>query len=370
MVDLNAQRDTAQGSFRYESSNLRFSSPLFATLAGACAEDDDICGLGSAVRPGQPIALLILLATQYLLFRAPESKLADYFPSMTDTPKPADEAFPVFREFCLDRREALQHLLSTRTVNTNLVERASIILPASQYVASLTKEPLTLVEMCCSAGLNLLFDEYHYDYGVAGKVGRENAPVMLSCKVTGKSRPPIDAIPPVRYRVGIDLVKVDCSNPDGRMWMDAMLAPEWRIERARLRKALSLRADRDVRIVEGDMLSALPAILEELPGAPMILHTFCNGQWFAAAQGRLDEILRHASRHRDIHRIGVEIPDAEPPQEIRARLAAIAAAGISIRQKNLPGRIEHTRYSRGATGETELLGHADGMGSWIDWRAS
>lgn len=370
MVDLNAQRDTTQGSFHYESTNMRFSSPLFAALALSCADDNDICELGSVVRPGQPIALLMLSTVQYLLFRAPESNLAAYFPSMTDSPKPAEEAFPAFREFCLDRREVMRHLLSTRTVNTNLVERASALLPVSQYVTGLTKEPLTLVEMCCSAGLNLLFDEYHYDYGAAGQVGEEDAPVKLTCKVLGKSRPPIDAIPRVSQRVGIDLVKMDCSDPDSRLWMEAMLAPEWHIERARLKKALTLQAQRNVRIVEGDMLTILPGLLEELPGTLMILHTFCMGQWFAAAQGELDQTLRHASRHRDIHRIGVEIPDSESPRAIRERLAAISAAGISIRQKNLPGRIEHTSYSRRGTGETVLLGHADGMGSWIDWRAS
>ena len=369
MVDISAQRDTTQGSFIYESSNLRFSSPLFAALARSCTEDPDICEFGSAVRPGQPIALMILSTAQYLVFRAPESKLAGYFPSMTDTPKPTAEAFPVFREFCLDNREAMLQLLSTRTVNANLVERASTILPASQYVAALTREPLTLVEICCSAGLNLSFDEYHYDYGATGQVGAENAAVRLSCKVIGKSRPPIDAIPRLKHRVGIDLVAVDCSDPDARLWMEAMLFPEWRVERARLRKALALRAARQIRIIAGDAVAVLPGLLEDLPGSLMILHSFCMGQWPAASVDKLDEELRHASRHRDIHRIGIEIPNGESPREVRARLAALSAAGISITQKNLPGRIEHIPYSRGAAGETKLLGHADGLGAWIDWHA-
>lgn len=367
MVDISAQRDTTEGSFLYESTNLRFSSPLFAALARACAKDNDICALGSVIRPGQPIATLILSATQYLVFRTPESKLAGYFPSITDAPKPPDEAFPVFREFCLDNRKALLELLSTRTVNANLVERASTILPVCQYVTALTKEPLTLVEICCSAGLNLSFDEYHYDYGVAGQVGSENARVRLSCRSIGKSLPPIDTIPRVRHRVGIDLIRVDCSDPDARMWMEAMLFPEWRVERSRLREALALRAAHPIQILTGDATVALPALLEELPGQVMILHSFCMGQWSSAAQNELDGALCRASRYRDIHRIGIEVPDGEPPETIRYRLAALSAAGISIRQKNLPGRIEHTPYLRGAAGERKLLGHSDGMGGWIDW---
>lgn len=369
MVDIAMQRDTTKGSFVYESTNLRFSSPLFAELSKPCAQDSDICALGAVVRPGQPIAILILEVAQYLLLRSPESKLAAYFPSMTDAPKPAAEAFPTFREFCLERREDMLRLLSTRTVNTNLVERASTVLPVSQYVADLTREPLTLIEICCSAGLNLLFDEYHHDYGSFGQVGNDDASVRLTCKVIGKARPPIDEIPHVANKVGIDLVTVDCSNPDERLWMEAMLFPEWHAERARLKKALILQAARKTRTVKGDAVGALPSVLEEFSGPVMVYHTFCMGQWFAAAQAQLDDILRQASRHRDVHRIGVDVPEVESPYAVRARLAALSAAGISIKQKSLAGRIEYTLYSKERTGETRLLGYADGLGAWIDWQA-
>lgn len=367
MVDIAMQRDTTKGSFVLESTDLRFSSPLFAELSKSCAQDSDICALGSVVRPGQPIAIFILEVAQYLLFRSPESKLAAYFPSMTDTPRPAAEAFPAFREFCLDRREEMLRLLSTRTVNANLVERASTVLPVTRYVAGLTQEPLTLIEICCSAGLNLLFDEYHHDYGAAGQVGNDDASVRLSCKVIGKARPPIDEVPHVANKVGIDLVTVDCADPDERLWMEAMLFPEWHVERARLKMALVLQATRKTRTVEGDAVAALPSVLEEFSGPVLVYHTFCMGQWFAAAQGRLDEILRQASRRRDVHRIGVEVPDVESPQAVRARLAALSSAGVSIKQKSLAGRIEHTPYSKERVGETRLLGHADGLGSWIYW---
>jgi len=99
MVDVSAQRDTTRGSFLFESTDLRFSSPLFAALSRPCAEDPDICELGSGVRPGQPIAIFILSVAQYLAFREPQSPLAAYFPSMTDSPKSAEAAFPAFREF-------------------------------------------------------------------------------------------------------------------------------------------------------------------------------------------------------------------------------------------------------------------------------
>lgn len=369
MVDLDAQRDTAQGSFLYESRSMQFSSPLFATLAKRCAEDRDILELCAAARRGQPIAVFMLLVAQYLLFRSPQEKLARYFPSMTQTPLPADEAFPVFREFCLERRSHLMRLLATRTLNANLVERASTILPALQHVYAMTGEPLTLVEICCSAGLNLLFDDYAYDYGGGGRLGRADAGVRLSCKLIGSSQSVGGFVPPVAERVGVDLVTIDCSDPDERLWMDAMLFPEWRAEREHLRGALALRAARKGRMIAGNALAVLPALLEELQRPTVVMHSYCMGQWFASAQEELDKIFRYASRDHDIHRLGFEVPGTEPAEGIRTRLAALSGANIPIQQKCLPARIEHTRYSKGSA-ETRLLGYADGFGSWLQWRPS
>lgn len=369
MVDLDAQRDTARGSFVYESRAMQFSSPLFSTLARRCAEDQEILELCAGMRRGQPIALFVLSVVQYLLLRSPNEELSNYFPSLTNRPKPLEEAFPVFREFCLERRSELTHLLATRTVNTNLVERASNVLPALQHVYSLTQEPLTLVEFGCSAGFNLLFDEYYYDYGAAGRVGDEASTVRLACKLIGGARPKLESVPPVAQKIGVDLVTMDCSDPDTRLWMEAMLSPEWHEERDHLRKALALRSAREIRMLCGDALAVLPDLLEEFRGPVVILHTYCMGQWFAAAQGDLDKMFRHASRRHDIHRISVEVPGAEPAESTRERLTALARAKISIRQKSLPARIDYTQYCNG-NAESTLLAYVDGFGGWLDWRAS
>jgi hypothetical protein len=363
---MNGKHEAAKQSFLEWGTSLRYSSPLFSALARSCASDEDIMELGMGARPGQPIALIILLSAQYLLLKSTESKLASYFPSMTTEPRPVDEAFLAFREFCLDRRAQLMQLVETRTVNSTMVERSSCILPALLHVSDIVAEPLTLVEICCSAGLNLLFDEYHYDYGSNRRVGEEGSPVQLSCKIIGSGRPPIDRIPGVAERVGVDLVKVDASDPSERLWMEAMLCPEWTMEREHLKAALSVRAGRNFRTVIGDALEVLPPLLEELPGCVCVLSSYCMGQWSAESKARLDDRLRSASRHRDIHRVGLDTPDNEPPEWFRGRLAKLTSAGVPLLQKGFPSRIDHTWYSKGQA-ESRLLGEADGFGAWIDW---
>ena len=107
MSNTNIRRAAAKQSFLDWATWLRYSSPLCATLAQACALDEDMTELGAAARPGQPIAMILLLSAHFLLLKSPQSTLADYFPSIARDPKPPNQAFPSFREFCLDQRDDL-----------------------------------------------------------------------------------------------------------------------------------------------------------------------------------------------------------------------------------------------------------------------
>ena len=353
-------------SFLEESTWLRFSSPLFSTLMRASADDSDLIELASVARPGQPVGILLPIVTHYLLLQSPDDRLARFFPSLTSEPAPAAEAFPLFREFCLQRRGEFSQLLARHTVNTSFVERSSSILTALAHVSSLTDEPLNLIEICCSAGLNLLFDQYHYDFGPAGQTGQESSPVRLSCKLVGNALAPVKAIPRVSHRVGVDLVKVDPLDPLERLWMQATLMPEWKLEREHLDAALSVRVNHPLRIIEGDALEILPTLLAELPGTLCLLYTHCMGQWSEDAKRNLDDMLRNASRVRDIHRVGIDRIYGESPSMVRDRLAKLYSAGIPLTQKSFPSSIEHIWYSR-SSATTQLLGRADGFGAWIEW---
>lgn len=367
MSSTAARREETRESYLKESAYLRFSSPLFSALSRACADDSDLLELGSRARPGQPAGTLVPMVAQYLLLKSPGAPLGRYFLSVTDTPEPASEAFPSFREFCLDHREEFGLLVESRTVNSTLVERSSTILPALAHVGELVQEPLTLVEICCSIGVNLLFDEYYYDYGPTGRVGPEQSCVRLDCRDIGSYRPPVNGLPRIAQRVGVDLMGLDLSDPNEHLWMQAVLAPEWREERKHIKTAVALRASRPIRILLGDALEVLPGLLADLTGALCVLHTHCMGQWSEEAKLRLDQILREAARDRDVHRIAIDRLYQEPPEWIRARLKKLVAAGIPLTQKSMPSSIEHTWYTKSAV-KTHLLGQADGLGGWIDWQ--
>jgi hypothetical protein len=368
MAVTDLQRDEIGQNFLAESAHYRLTSPLFSALARACAADDDMMELVSEARPGQNKSVLCFCVAHYLLLKSPEPRLAQYFASLTEQPRPATEAFPVFKDFCLSHRAEMKELLAWRTVNTNLVEKVSCLVPALRHIEKLSAEPLSLLELCCSTGLNMMFDEYHYDYGASGRIGAVNSPVQLECKIVGSGCPPIDVMPTVAMRVGVDLVKVDLSDPLEHLWMQAVLCPEWRSEQTRLKAALALRAQRDLRIIQGDVLQVIGPLLEELPGRLCILMSYCRGHWSAGALTELDELVRRASRHRDIHRLDVDPPDTEPPQMARLRLLRLAEAGVSVLKKRSPFRMDHTWYA-GTEAQSQLLGEGDIFGQWLDWSA-
>lgn len=369
MPITDAQRDQISKNFSLEATRYQLTSPLFGAVARAAATDRDILELVSEARPGQSKSVLLFGVVHYLLLKSPQEPLARYFASLTDSPRPPAEAFPAFKEFCLEHRAQITELLSWRTVNTNLAEKTICLVPALRHIENLSGEPLTLLELCCSAGLNMLFDEYHYDYGEAGSVGVVNSPVQLKCRIIGSGRPPVGVMPKLAYRVGVDLVKVDLSEPSEHIWMQAVLPPEWKTEQARLKAALSIRSQRNLRIIQGDALKAVGPLLEELPGQLCILMSYCRGHWSEVALTELHEVLRLASQHRDIHRLDVDSPDSEAPQNARRRLIRLAAAGIPVLKKRSPFTMDHTWYT-GGKAHSRQLGEGDIFGEWLDWHVA
>lgn len=366
MPITDVQREQISKNFSSEGALFQPSSPLFGAVARASTGDRDMLELVAEARPGQSKSVLLFAVVHYLLLKSPQEPLARYYASLTDQPKPPAEAFPAFKAYCLEHSAEIKELLAWRTVNTNLAEKTICLVPALRHIETLAGGPLTLLELCCSAGLNMLFDEYHFDYGAAGSVGVVDSPVQLQCRIVGSGRPPVGVMPRVAQRVGVDLVKEDLSDPNEHIWMQAVLFPEWRAESRRLKAALSIRAKRDLRIIEGDALKIVGPLLEELPGQLCILMSYCKGHWSDAALADLQEVLRRASLHRDIHRLDVDLPDSDSPQATRKRFLRHAEAGIPLLKKNSPFSMDHTSYIGGKI-QSEQLGEGDFFGEWLHW---
>jgi len=338
---------------RFATTEVEETSPLYHALALAAAGDRDLLLLAAAVQPGQPPANMLLGAVHLLLLRAPDHELAAFFPDLTATPGAPAAAVPAFRAFCIAHAGEIDAVLRSRLVQTNELRRCAYLLPAFSHVANCAQAPLALVEVGASAGLNLLFDRYAYRYrlgGLALEAGDPASPVTIdtSCTVRAGAPLPLD-IPDIAQRVGIDLNPVALADDEAYAWLRALIWPEHIDRAARLAQARRLWLRAPPRLVRGDAVARLPAVLDGVPeeAVPVIYHTHVLNQFTPDAAAALETILVDRSARRTLYRIGNDLGGGTPKQYVlRLRV-----------------------YRRGIMQET-ILAHSDGHARFIDWLAS
>ncbi|NTW01574.1 MAG: DUF2332 domain-containing protein, partial [Oscillochloris sp.] len=254
-------------------------------------------------------------------------------------------AFAAFRAFCLEQSTTIRQLVATRITQTNETRRCAYLLPAFQVVANISGQDLALLEIGPSAGLNMLWDRYHYDYNEF-QVGDARSPVRITTELQGPTRPPIPDHPPtVAWRCGIEISPPDLGNADAVRWLEALIWPE-KIERlTRLRAAIAMAQAAPPPIISGDALKLLPTFIAKAPSdtALCIYHTHVIYQFSPAMREQLDGILAIAGQTRPIYRLSCEGMDVEYPQ----LTLTINKGGIS---------------------EEWLLARVSGHGDWVEWK--
>jgi hypothetical protein len=145
---------------------------------------------------------MLFAAVWYLLLRGIQDELVEFYPNLTTKPRPCEEAYPSFRAFCLKHTDEIIRLVTTYGVQNNEVGRCADLLLVFDRVARLGGgKPLAMIELGPSAGLNMLWDRYGYDYGERGYVGNRESPVQLHCEPRGDILPPLPkTIPVVSWR--------------------------------------------------------------------------------------------------------------------------------------------------------------------------
>jgi hypothetical protein len=331
---------------RFAEAECRGASPLYDHLAGAIAGDNELLALAADAAPGQPVPNLLLAAVHFLLLKGHGGPLAQFYPNLTPVAASPDAAYPAFRAFCLAQVAAIRHLLATRRVQTNEIGRCAYLLPAFTRVAALAHErPLALIEIGTSAGLNLLWDAYGYNYGQDGVYGDRRSSVQIACTLRGDTRPPLpDRVPTVALRVGVDLHVVDIGNAEEARWLRALVWPE-QLERARLlQQAMELARHRPPALLAGDGVMLLPEVLRTVPedAAVCVFHTHTINQFSAEARHRLSAVLAEYGARRDLYRVSAEWLGTPHPQ------------------------LELTAWQEGQA-HHRLLAYCDHHGRWLEW---
>jgi hypothetical protein len=328
----------------------RTGSEIYARLAGGVGGDEELRELAARAKPGQPHANLLFGAVHFLLLRGAQHPLRDFYPDLNGGHTKTDDPFPVFRDFVRVHRAQLEPLISTRVTNTNEVGRSAVLHAGFRALAAEAGEPLNLIEIGPSAGLNLIWDRYGVSYNRDGKTVASiapDAPLVIQCELRGDKIPPAAATPRVGKRMGLELNPVDLSNADDRDWLRALMWPDQISRLERLDKAISLFRENKPEIRGGDALALLPGALRDMPEneTVCVYHTIAVYQFSRQMKQSLHDILTVAGLRRPVWR-------------------------LSFEAESWDGRCPITliRYHDGTRDEREL-GHAHPHGTWLEWTA-
>jgi len=290
----------------------RANAPLYTQFCQGVGKDEDLKALANTVRAGQPPALVLFAAVHFLLLRGDRHPLRNFYPNLSDgRHTPPDDSFPVFRDFVQTHRAELEPIIASRITNTNEVARSAFLHAGFRALAQEAGEPLHLVEIGPSAGLNLIWDRYGVRY-VRGResfaAGDTSAELVLEAELRGDRVPPHGPAPRVASRIGLERNPVDLSRADERDWLKALVWPDQVARFARLEKALEIYAPARPEIRAGDALSLLPETLRIVPEheTACVYHSFVTYQFSEEMRAALDNLLIAVSLRRPIWRLSLE----------------------------------------------------------------
>ena len=279
---------------------------IYDEIARSVVEDRELLALQLSARPHAHLPPMLLAGAHYLLLNGVEHPLADVYSGRS-----TDSAPPLFRDLCLGHRTELLAVLNARTVQTNEVGRSALLGPALTWAAE--GEPVQLVDVGCSAGLNMLCDRFRLDYGSHGATGPRDSSVRVDCTIAAGAPPIAPHLPVIAGRVGIDLDPPDLTNADDARWLLACIWPgTGRFERAI--RAIEVGQANPPPVLRGDALEALPSVLGGLEGGRIVVLNSWSFSYFSVEQRQVYvELLADVGRHRPVAWVTMDTPGIVEP---------------------------------------------------------
>jgi len=290
----------------------RANSPLYARLAEGVGRNSELRAFAATAKKGQPHANILFAAVHFLLLRGDQDPLRRFYPDLNGWKTiEGEDPFPAFEDFVDAHRAELAPIVASRITNTNEVGRCSMLHAGFRAIAAEAGEPLNLIEIGPSAGLNLIWDRYGVRYRRGSDVFQVDTPdpaLVIDVELRGDRVPPFGRAPKVASRVGLELNPVDLGDPDQRDWLKALIWPENRLRFERLDAALAAYADAKPVIRIGDALALLPNALRDAPEhQPVcVYHTYVTYQFTDDMREALDNLLIMAGLRRPIWRLSAE----------------------------------------------------------------
>ena len=301
-------RTLAQVYRHFGEADAAGTSPLYERVAVALSESGEaLRAIETApARKRHPTVILAALHDLALAGRAPA--LAAAYAAAD-----GDAAAGAAIDTLLRMTDSVVAIAVRRPTRANETGRCAVLYPAIAEAARRAgANAVGLIDVGCSAGLNLNVDRVGITYSNGQSLGDPSSPVQMSCSIAGDRPIPARAMPEVVARVGVDLDPVDVTDADDARWLRACLWPDQPERAARLEAEMALAATAPPLLLQGDAVEVMPGAFARVPAGalPVVTTTWTLSH------------LPLESRLRFLHRLG----DAAAGRAV----AWVSAEGVGV----------------------------------------
>jgi hypothetical protein len=324
------------------------TSPLYERVAVALSESGEALRAVEAApaRRRHPEVILAALHDLALAGRAPA--LAAAYAAGD-----GDAAAGAAIEVLLRMTDSVAAVAVRRKVRADETGRGAVLYPAIAEAARRAgADAVGLIDVGCSAGLNLTTDRVSITYDNGQSLGDPSSPVQLTASIVGGRPVPAGAMPDVVARVGVDLDPVDVTDPEEARWLRACLWPGQPERAARLEAEMALAATDPPLLLRGDAVDVLPGAFARVPAGalPVVITTWALSQVPLESRLRFLHRLDEAATGRAVAWVSAEgvgvapaIPTFGDRRASGHSIIGLAVFGHSVLRAEAVGRC----WSRG-----------------------
>lgn len=218
---------------------------------------------------------------------------------------------------------------------------------------------VALIDVGCSAALNLIVDRVGVSYGNGQSLGDPSSPVRTSARIVGERALPSRSIPAVTARIGVDRDPVDVTSLEDVSTLRASLEPD-RADDPQLEAALAIAQAHPPQLISGDLVDSLPEALARVPAGalPVVITAWTLSGLSREKRLRFLHRLDEAATHRPVAWVsaeGVGVAPAIPTMGDR-HASGHSILGLAI--------FDHS------TLRTEAVGRCWSQGRILSWLAA
>ena len=300
----SASRTLAQVYRRFGEVDAADTSPLFERVAVALSDSDEALRAIEAApsRKRHPTVILAALHDLALAGRAPA--LAAAYAAGD-----GDAAGAAATDTLLRMTDSVVAIAARRRTRSNETGRCAVLYPAiAEAARRVGANAVGLIDVGCSAGLNLNVDRVGVTYSNGQTLGDPSSPVQQSSSIVGDRPVPTHAMPEVVARIGIDLDPIDVTDPDDARWLRACLSPDQPERATRLEAEIALAATAPPLLLQGDAVEVMPDAFARVPpdALPVVTTTWALSHFPPASRLRLLHRLDEAAAGRVVAWVSAE----------------------------------------------------------------